>query len=299
MDDFKGAVAVITGGASGIGLALAHGAVARGAKVVIADIRDDALAAAAAELTAAGGEVLPVKTDVADPADIEALATAAVARFGKVNLLFNNAGVFASGVAWETSLEEYDWVIGVNLRSVIHGIRTFTPRMIAQGDACHIVNTASGAGITVNPGFASYSMTKHAVVALSEALHLDLAAQGVPNIGVTVVMPGVVQSKIMYPEKTGPAALQAELAARKQNPALDALETFMREAVDTGLPAAALADMVFDAIARQALYVLPNFTDEASQTLARSIGLGRCTGTNPYSGTSGGAPSLALLQKSI
>jgi len=292
MDALQGTVAVVTGGASGIGLALAHGAVARGAKVVIADIRDEALAAAAAELTAAGGEVLAVKTDVAEAAEVEALADAAVARFGKVNLLFNNAGVFASGVAWETSLAEYDWVIGVNLRSVIHGIRSFTPRMIAQGDACHIVNTSSGAGITVNPGFASYSMTKHAVLALSEALHLDLAAQGVANIGVTVVMPGVVQSKIMYPEKTGPTALQAELAARTLNPALNALEAFMREAVDTGLPAAALADMVFDAISREALYVLPNFTDAASQTLAKAIGLGRCTGVNPYAVASGDAPSL-------
>jgi len=226
--------------------------------------------------------VLAVKTDVAKYADVEALADAAVKRFGKVNLMFNNAGVFASGVAWETSLEEFDWVIDVNLKSVLNGIKAFVPRMIAQGDPCWVINTASGAGITVNPGFASYSMTKHAVVALSEALWLDLATQGVANIGVTLVMPGVVQSRIMFPEKTGPQALQAELAARKGNGVLDSVEAWMRQAVDAGLPAADLAKMVFDAIAAGDLYVLPNFTDEGSQAVAQAVALGRCTAKNAY-----------------
>ena len=122
MKDFKGSVAVITGGASGLGLALAHAAQARGCKLVIADIREDALAAAAKAL-AAGGEVLAVKTDVSRADEVEALAAAAVAKFGKVNLLFNNAGVFASSLSWETSADEYDWVIGVNQRSVASGLR--------------------------------------------------------------------------------------------------------------------------------------------------------------------------------
>jgi short-subunit dehydrogenase len=154
--------------------------------------------------------------------------------------------------------------------------------MIAQGDPCHVINTASGAGITVNPGFASYSMTKHGVVALTEALYLDLATQKVPNIGVTLVMPGVVQSKIMFPEKTGPQALQTELKARLGVDALGALEQMMRSGVDAGLPADDLADMVYGAIANGDLYVLPNFTDEASQAGAQAIALGRATGTNPY-----------------
>ena len=252
MDDLKGAVAVVTGAGGGIGFALAKGAQARGASLAISDIRQDAL------------------------------ADAAVKRFGKVNLLFNNAGVFASGVSWQVSLEEYEWVLGVNQRSVIHGIKAFVPRMIAQGDPCHVTTISSGAGITVNPGFASYSMTKHAVLALTEALHLDLAAQGVGNIGVTVVMPGVIQSKIMFPEKTGPASLQSELSTRLENPALSALEAMMRGAVDAGLPADALADQVFGAIARGDLYVLPNFTDEASQAVAQRIALGRATAKNPY-----------------
>jgi NADP-dependent 3-hydroxy acid dehydrogenase YdfG len=276
----KDTVAVITGAASGIGYALTCEALKRGARVVMADIREDALKDAAKDMPA--DSILTVVTDVADAKAVEALADAAVRRFGKVNLVVNNAGVFASGLTWEVSAAEYDWVIAVNQRSVINGIRAFVPRMIAQKDDCHVVSIASGAGITVNPGFASYSMTKHAVVALTEALYLDLQAQGIANVGVTLVMPGMVQSKIMYPEKTGPAALQGELAARHDNATLKALETLMRGGVDAGLPAATLAEHVFDAVERDDLYVLPAFMDDASQAQARAIALGRATAQNPY-----------------
>ncbi len=279
--NLQGAVAVITGGASGLGLALAATAQARGAKLVLADIRADALAEAQARLCA-DGDVLTVVTDVSKAADIEALAAAAIARFGKVNLLINNAGVFASSVSWETSEAEYDWVIGVNQRSVAHGIRTFVPHMIAQGDACHVVTISSGAGLTVNPGFCTYSMTKHAVLALTEALYLDLKAQAIENIGVTVVMPGMTQSAIMSPEKTTPGALQEKVGARKGNSVLRALEALMQAGVAQGLPATDLADQVFDAIARGDLYVLPAFTDEASHAFATAVATGRASGTNPY-----------------
>jgi len=281
MLNLAGKVAVITGAASGIGLALARGAQARGAQIVIADIRDDALRAAKAELSA-GGEVLAVRTDVADMDEMTRLADVAEQRFGKVHLLFNNAGVFASGVCWEVSSEEYDWVIGVNQRSVINGIKAFVPRMIKHGEASHVVTTSSGAGITVSPGFSSYSMTKHAVVALTEALYLDLAAEGIRHIGVTLVMPGVIQSKIMFPEKTGPAGLQAELKSRLDNPNLSALEASMRASVDSGLPAEALANQVYRAIQQQDLYVLPNFVDEGSQAIAQGIATGRASGINNY-----------------
>lgn len=282
MEDLKGSVAVITGGASGIGFALAKGAQSRGAKVVISDIREDALSEARKKLTDSG-DVLAVRADVANYDDVAALADAAVERFGKVNLLFNNAGVFASGLTWDVSLEEYDWILGVNQRSVIHGIKAFVPRMIAQGDPCHVTTISSGAGITVNPGFCTYSMTKHAVLALTEALHLDLATQGITNIGTTIVMPGMIQSGIMSPEKTGPDALQPELNARLQNQNLSALEKLMRDGVDNGLPADDLADLVYEAISKRELYVLPAFMDEASQAIAQMIGAGRATGVNPYS----------------
>ncbi|WP_225009154.1 SDR family NAD(P)-dependent oxidoreductase [Novosphingobium percolationis] len=280
MQDFKDKVVVITGGASGIGYALAEGALDRGAKVVISDIREDTLADAVASLSAKG-EVLGIKGDVAKYEDVEALAQAAVDRFGRVNVLINNAGVFAAGVTWEVSLEQYEWVIGVNQRSVIHGIKAFVPRMIAQGDECHVVTVSSGAGITVNPGFCSYSMTKHAVLALNEALWLDLQTQGVPNIGVTVVMPGVVQSKIMFPEKTS-GALEGEVAHRLDNPVLAAVEASMREAVDNGLPRSELVRLVYGAVQNGDLYVLPNFTDEGSQAIAQGIALGRATAQNWY-----------------
>ena len=281
MDTLQGAVAVVTGAAGGIGLALARAAQARGASLVISDIRPDALEAARESL-AAGGEVLAVICDVASAESVEAMASAAVERFGRVNLLVNNAGVFASGLTWEVSRAEYDWVIDVNQKSVINGIRAFVPRMIAQGDPCHVVTIASGAAITVNPGFATYSMTKHAVLALTEALYLDLAAQKIGNIGVTVAMPGMTRSGIMQPEKTGPDALQTELAARQDNRVLGSLEALMRAGVDGGLPAEDLADMVLDAVARRSLYVLPAFSDETNRAFATAVGVGRATGENPY-----------------
>lgn len=281
MKDFKGAVAVITGGAAGLGLAIAEAAQARGAHLVLADIREDALAETGARLSR-NGEVLTCVTDVSKAADVEALAAAAIARFGKVNLLVNNAGVFASSLAWETSEAEYDWVIGVNQRSVAHGIRAFVPRMIAQKDPCHVVTISSGAGITVNPGFCTYSMTKHAVLALTEALYLDLKAQGIANIGVTIAMPGMTQSGIMSPEKTAPGALGPEVSRRMTNPVLRSLETLMQAGVAAGLPASELAEELFAAIEQDALYVLPAFSDEASRALSVAVATGRATGQNPY-----------------
>lgn len=281
MKDFKGAVAVITGGAAGLGLAIAEAAQARGAHLVLADIRQDALAETGARLSR-NGEVLTCVTDVSKAADVEALAATAIARFGKVNLLVNNAGVFASSLAWETSEAEYDWVIGVNQRSVAHGIRAFVPRMIAQKDPCHVVTISSGAGITVNPGFCTYSMTKHAVLALTEALYLDLKAQGIANIGVTIAMPGMTQSGIMSPEKTAPGALGLEVSRRMTNPVLRSLETLMQAGVAAGLPASELAEELFAAIEQDALYVLPAFSDEASRALSVAVATGRATGQNPY-----------------
>lgn len=281
MKDLSGSVAVITGGASGIGFALAKGAQQRGAKLVISDIRNDALSEAETQLSA-NGPVLAVQADVSRYEDVERLADETIAKFGKANLLFNNAGIFASGLTWDVSLDEYDWVMGVNQKSVIHGIKAFVPRMIAQGDPCHVTTISSGAGITVNTGFCSYSMTKHAVLALTEALYLDLATQGIENIGVTITMPGVVQSQIMFPEKTGLASLQDELKSRHDNPILNAVEAAMRDGVDNGLPADDLADLVYAAIANGDLYVLPNFTDERSQMQAGAIAMGRAKGSNPY-----------------
>ncbi|WP_439621360.1 SDR family NAD(P)-dependent oxidoreductase [Hyphomonas sp.] len=281
MTAIDGSVAVITGGASGLGFAMAEAAVARGCKLVIADIREDALKEAEARLSEYG-EVLAVRVDVANADEVENFAKATVERFGKVNLLINNAGVFATSISWETTEAEYDWVTGVNQKSVFNGIRSFVPRMIVQGDPCHIVTISSGAGITVNPGFCTYSMTKHAVVGLTEALYLDIQAQGIANIGVTIALPGMTQSGIMHPEKTTPGGLQEKVGKRKSNNILKTLEGLMTDGVKNGLAADDLAQMVFDAVSSDSLYVLPAFNDEESVRLATAIGVGRATGQNPY-----------------
>lgn len=280
---FSGGVAVITGAAGGIGLALAQEAVRRGMRgVVIADIRQDALDAAARALTAAGGDVLAVRTDVTKAADVEALAAAAVARFGRINLLINNAGTFVAGLAWDTPTEQYDWVIDLNLKSVIHGIRAVVPRMIAQGDNCHVINVASAAGITVYPGYASYSLTKHAVLALSEALYQDLICEGHERIGVTVVMPGMVKSEILSPENSSPAELKLERRSRFENATVRGIERMMAVGMEIGMTPDEVARRVFDAAAAGDLYVLPNHDSERDQGVGKMIGVGRATGANPY-----------------
>ena len=180
--EFSGSIAAITGAASGIGFALAQEAVRRGMAVAISDIRADALEEARAALAGKGGNVLAVRADVTKSAEIEALAAATVAHFGKANLLINNAGAFVASLAWETPEAQFDWMIDLNVKGIAHGIRSFVPRMIAQGDPCHVVTIASAAAITVYPGYTCYSSSKHAALALTEALHLDLAAEGVTNI---------------------------------------------------------------------------------------------------------------------
>lgn len=280
--EFAGNVAVVTGAAGGIGLALAHEAVRRGMRVVIADIRQDALDVAVKELTDAGGEVLGVRTDVTQASDISALADAAVARFSKVNLLINNAGAFVAGLAWDTPAEQDDWVIDLNLKSVCHSIRAFVPRMIAQGDRCHVLNIASAAAVTVYPGYATYSATKHAVLALSEALHLDLAAEGIDTIGVTIVMPGLVRTAIMQPENASPTGLGLERRSRMENATVRGVERMMTAGLDDAMAPEEAARIVFDAAAAGQLYVLPNHDDEGQQGLIRSIANGRASGTDPY-----------------
>jgi NAD(P)-dependent dehydrogenase (short-subunit alcohol dehydrogenase family) len=282
--EFTGSVAAITGAAGGIGFALAEEAVRRGMSVVISDIRDDALETARARLAAGGGNVLAVRADVIESADVEALAAAAVARFGKVNLLINNAGAFVASLAWETPEAQLDWIIDLNVKSIAHGIRAFVPRMIAQGDACHVVTVASAAAITVYPGYTSYSTSKHAALALTEALYMDLAAEGVGNIGVTIAMPTIIQTDIMSPEKTSPAALSLADGARFKHRTVRAMEQMMRNHVASGhaMQADEVARQTFDAVAAGKLYVLPGHDGEADVAKAQSIAIGRAEGTNPY-----------------
>jgi NAD(P)-dependent dehydrogenase (short-subunit alcohol dehydrogenase family) len=188
LESFDGKVAVITGGASGIGLALARRLATAGARLVLADIEVDALDRAVGELTSSGTEVIGVRADVAERAQVEAVAARAMERIGALHLAVNNAGVGLGGPCWTLTEDDSRWVLGVNLWGVIHGVSVFTPLIISSGGG-HVVNTASMAGLTSTPFVAPYNVAKHGVVALSETLALELAMLH-PEVGVTVVCPG-------------------------------------------------------------------------------------------------------------
>ena len=201
-----GQVAVVTGAANGIGRALADAFAGEGLHLVLADLDDDGLERAATELGRRGTEVLALRTDVADAAAVDALACAAVERFGEVHVVCNNAGVGGWGaLSWEQPAEVWDWVLRVNVMGVVHGVRAFTPLLLATGTG-HIVNTASLAGLAVVPHLGPYSASKHAVVALSTALHHELVASGAA-VGVSVLCPGFTRTGILAPDRYWPAKL--------------------------------------------------------------------------------------------
>jgi NAD(P)-dependent dehydrogenase (short-subunit alcohol dehydrogenase family) len=253
MKDFKGKVAVITGGASGIGRGIAERCVREGMKVVLADIEEADLARAESELKNAGGSVLAVRTDVSKRSDVERLAQKALEAFGQVHLLFNNAGVGAGGTPWEATWNDWEWVIGVNLWGVIHGVKVFTPLMLKQNSECHIVNTSSAAGLVVGGGSAPYAATKHAVVALSESLYLSLQQQKAP-IGVSVLCPGLVRTRIADGERNRPEALRNEPVA--MSPEMQAGLAAFKAALEASMSPAQVADVVFDAISNEQFYIL-------------------------------------------
>ena len=257
----KGKVAVVTGAASGIGLSLAERFARSGLNVVLADVDVDGLAAAAEQVGAAGVDTLTVKTDVTDEASVQALAAAAMERFGAVHIVCNNAGVASTADAWFGPISSWEWVLGVNLWGVVHGVRAFLPTLIAQGEG-HIVNTASIAGL--NPGFGpSYDASKHAVVALTEDLYTMLASMGLP-IGVSVICPGWVRTRIMDSERNWPAHLGEPPAAGFANEIVGA---HIRRAIDEGVTPAAVADQVADAIESGRYWVFPHpeFVEMAAQ----------------------------------
>ena len=203
MEDLQGKVAVITGGASGIGRAVAEKAAAEGMKIVIADIEEGPLKEAEGELTGQGAEAIGVVTDVSDAASVRELRDRALERFGAVHLVHNNAGIGTGGPIWDFSEEDWRWIIGVNQWGVIHGIATFVPLLMEQGEG-HVVNTASIAGLTTTAFLGPYHATKFAVVAMSEVLYKDLQTAGSP-VGVSVLCPGFVQTRIAESDRNRPA----------------------------------------------------------------------------------------------
>jgi NAD(P)-dependent dehydrogenase (short-subunit alcohol dehydrogenase family) len=274
MRELAGKVAVVTGAASGIGRALADAFTAEGMHVVMADIEDDALARAAKEVGETGARVLAVPTDVSKGGDVDALAVRALDELGAVHVVCNNAGVGSGGTMWELTEADWQWVLGVNLWGVIHGIRAFVPHLVAQNEG-HVVNTASIAGLTSAPMMGPYNASKHAVVTISETLHRELGLNG-SAVRVSVLCPGFVQTRIAESDRNRPEHLPSS-AEPEIN---DVARELMRQIVAGGLPPDAVARQVVDAVKDGRFYVLPHpELTHLVQTRMEDILEGRTPGT--------------------
>ena len=257
MKTFKGRTAVITGAASGFGLEASRIAAGLGMNIVMADVQQDALERAAAEVGALGAQVLPFRLDVSKAAEVEALGAATFKRFGAPHFVFNNAGVGAGGLIWETSAKDWEWVVGVNLFGVAHGIRVFTPMMLeaAAKDRSyegHIVNTASMAGLLNAPNMGVYNATKSAVVAMSETLYQDLKLV-TDQISASLLCPFFVPTGITQSHRNRPAAMRDDSKPTKSQLIGQAMSD---KAVSSGkVTAAQVAQFVFDAVAEDRFYV--------------------------------------------
>ncbi|MBC7481827.1 MAG: SDR family oxidoreductase [Rhizobacter sp.] len=258
MKTFNGRTAVITGAGSGFGLEASRIAAGLGMNVVMADVQQDALDRAAAEIQALGAPVLAFRLDVSKAAEVEALGAATLARFGAPHIVFNNAGVGAGGLIWETTLKDWEWVLGVNLMGVAHGVRVFTPMMLAaakQDPAYegHIVNTASMAGLLNAPNMGVYNVSKHAVVSMSETLYQDLRLV-TDQISASVLCPFFVPTGITKSDRNRPGELSD--ADRKLTKSQLIGQAMSDKAVSSGkVTAAQVARFVFDAIAESRFYI--------------------------------------------
>ena len=254
--DFKGKTAVLTGAGSGFGLECARIAAQRGMNVVLVDVQQDALDAAESEVKALGAQTLAFKLDVASADQMAAMSAAVFERFGAPHLVFNNAGVGSGGLIWENTLKDWEWVLGVNVMGVVHGLRNFTPMMLAAAaaDAAwqgHIVNTASMAGLLNAPNMGVYNVSKHAVVSLSETLYQDLQLV-TDQIGASVLCPFFVATGIAQSHRNRPAELKGGKSTKSQLIG----QAMTGKAVDSGkVSAADVAQLVFDAVAANQFYI--------------------------------------------
>ena len=257
MKSFQGRTAVITGAASGFGLESSRIAARLGMNVVMADVMAEPLAKAAAEIEALGAAVLPYRLDVSRATEVEALGEAVRGRFGAPHFVFNNAGISCGGLIWEHTPADWEWAVGVNLMGVAHGVRVFTPMMLAAaasdpGYEGHIVNTASMAGMVNMPNMGAYNVTKHAVVSLSETLYQDLALVST-QVHAHVLCPYFVPTGIAYSDRARPAGIAP---AAEPTPSQRLARVLGEKAVSSGkVTAAEVAQFVFDAMAENRFYI--------------------------------------------
>jgi NAD(P)-dependent dehydrogenase (short-subunit alcohol dehydrogenase family) len=269
MQKLKGRVAVVTGAAGGIGRALAKCFAAAGMKVVLAGVNEERIRKAVDEFEDSGAQVLGVKADVSRAEEVEALAAKTLEAFGAVHVLCNNAGVAYGGrSSWETPLEAWKWVLDVNLMGVVHGIHTFLPIMLAQDTEAHVVNTASNSGLVINTHTVPYGVSKHAVIALSESLHLELMQRN-SRVKVSVLCPGPVNTDIM-------AASQRNLPDSVPLPsAMTPEEAFFKKAfemyIKSGLDPEEVGQQVLEAIRQEKFYIITHDYSSAIEERMRNI----------------------------
>ncbi len=250
MENLQGKVAVVTGAASGIGKAVATRAVGEGMKVVLADVEENALKEATDELGAQGADVIAAVTDVSDLASVMELRDRALREFGAVHLVHNNAGVGTGGPIWEVPEEDWRWILGVNLWGVVHGIAAFVPLFIQQGEG-HVVNTASIAGLTTAPFLGPYNATKQAVVAISETLYKDLQGAGISGVGVSVLCPGFVATRIAESDRNRPS-----WAPERDVEGAEEMRGLIQDLVQGGIAPEQVAERVLDAVRTNTFYIL-------------------------------------------
>jgi NAD(P)-dependent dehydrogenase (short-subunit alcohol dehydrogenase family) len=253
LTEFDGKVAVVTGAASGIGRAMCERFAGLGMRIVMADVEGAILRESAEQIEATGAEVLTMRVDVSQADELSRLAEGTIERFGKVHVVCNNAGVFAGGLTWEAIGTDWEWVLGVNLYGVLHGIRAFVPIMLEQNEPGHIVNTCSMAGLINTPFSGAYNVSKHAALSLTETLYHELRMKQTP-VGCSALCPELIRTGIANSDRNRPAHLKRPEGA--STPEMEIVDEAIRTSIETGLDPHVMADRVYEGIKQDRFYLL-------------------------------------------